>query len=154
MHPEASTGARFFSGEEQNVLDGKLSDWSDAAAHARIAFAKEALKTLRNSASPPKCSIINYSASLTKGRGSNMISRSTSLQAYNPSAFPAHRLAPGPQYARHRKLPSSLAGRRTGNRRGSANDAGPGQAKYPTSRLHRRRNSRPVEEVDDPAAGR
>jgi uncharacterized protein (DUF885 family) len=43
QEPEIATIMRLFSGEEQNRLDAQLSDISDAAVHARIARAREAL---------------------------------------------------------------------------------------------------------------
>lgn len=45
--PEGTTRARFFTGGEQDAMDGKLTDVSEAGLHARIALAREALKSLR-----------------------------------------------------------------------------------------------------------
>src|SRR2546423_12322534 len=45
--PELATAMRFFSGEEQERLDGKLTDISDAAARERITMAKEGIAGLR-----------------------------------------------------------------------------------------------------------
>jgi uncharacterized protein (DUF885 family) len=45
--PEMATSMRFFSGKEQDSLDGRLSDIGDDAAHARTARAKEGLAGLR-----------------------------------------------------------------------------------------------------------
>lgn len=45
--PESSTMARFFRGAEQDAMDARLTELSDAAAHARIARAKAALARLR-----------------------------------------------------------------------------------------------------------
>jgi uncharacterized protein (DUF885 family) len=44
--PEQATSMRLFQGDEQAALDSKLSDISDAAAHARVTRAKEGLATL------------------------------------------------------------------------------------------------------------
>jgi uncharacterized protein (DUF885 family) len=46
-NPEMATSMRLFSGETQDRLDSQLSDISDAAAHARIALAKEGLAGLK-----------------------------------------------------------------------------------------------------------
>jgi uncharacterized protein (DUF885 family) len=46
-NPEQATSMRFFSGDVQDRLDGKLADISDEAAHARIARAKEGLAELK-----------------------------------------------------------------------------------------------------------
>jgi len=45
--PERATAMRMFSGPEQDRLDGRLTDISDEAAHARISLAKEGLAGLR-----------------------------------------------------------------------------------------------------------
>lgn len=45
--PEMATAARFFRGAEQKALDARLTDLSDATAHARVARAKTALARLR-----------------------------------------------------------------------------------------------------------
>ena len=46
-NPEQATSMRLFSGQEQERLDGRLSDISDDAQHGRIARAKEGLAGLR-----------------------------------------------------------------------------------------------------------
>jgi len=46
-NPEQASSMRLFSGDVQDHLDSQLSDISDAAAHARIARAKEGLAELR-----------------------------------------------------------------------------------------------------------
>ncbi len=45
--PEAASSARIFPADEQASLDGKLTDTSDAFAHARIARARDGLAALR-----------------------------------------------------------------------------------------------------------
>lgn len=45
--PEMATAMRLFPAEEQNKLDGKLSDVTEEAAHRRIAQAREGLAGLR-----------------------------------------------------------------------------------------------------------
>jgi uncharacterized protein (DUF885 family) len=47
QNPEQASSMRLFSGEDQDRLDGLLSDISDEAAHARIARAREGLATLK-----------------------------------------------------------------------------------------------------------
>src|SRR5690242_4934416 len=44
--PETATALRLFSGEEQDRLDGQLTDVSDEALHARVARAREGLARL------------------------------------------------------------------------------------------------------------
>jgi uncharacterized protein (DUF885 family) len=46
-NPEQASSLRLFSGDVQDRLDGQLSDIGDAAAHARIASAKEGLTELK-----------------------------------------------------------------------------------------------------------
>jgi uncharacterized protein (DUF885 family) len=46
-NPEQASSMRLFSGDVQDRLDGQLSDISDAAAHARIARAKDGLAELK-----------------------------------------------------------------------------------------------------------
>src|SRR5260370_27203072 len=45
--PMMATSMRFFTGEEQDRLDGRLGDVGDEAAHARISRAKQGLAGLR-----------------------------------------------------------------------------------------------------------